>query len=187
MSYYEQQHYLNEISKLPYITLAVDGNHENFDKLNDYPIEIWKGGKVHKIRENIIHLMRGQVYDIEGTKIFTMGGAYSIDKYMRKEGYSWWPQEMPNDKEYKEAIKNLEAANMKVDIILSHTAPTEITYMMGYRPDLHEAALQNFLQWILETVDFKLWCFGHFHTDSYITDKIRAVYFDVVSYPSSGE
>ena len=38
----------------------------------------------------------------------TFGGAYSIDKYMRKPHASWWPQEMPTDEEMKEANFNLE-------------------------------------------------------------------------------
>ena len=59
----------------PFTTLFVDGNHENFDRLYEYPVEVWKGGKVHKIRPSVIHLMRGQVYQIEGKKIFTFCGA----------------------------------------------------------------------------------------------------------------
>ena len=49
--------------------LFIDGNHENFDKLNSYPVETWCGGKVHKIRNNVIHLMCGEVYCIEGNTI----------------------------------------------------------------------------------------------------------------------
>lgn len=49
-----------------FTTLFVDGNHENFDRLYDYPVEEWHGGKVHKIRPSVIHLMRGQVFDIDG-------------------------------------------------------------------------------------------------------------------------
>ena len=49
-----------------YTTLFVDGNHENFDRLYQYPVEEWHGGKVHKIRPSVIHLMRGQIFDIEG-------------------------------------------------------------------------------------------------------------------------
>lgn len=73
----------------------MDGNHENFDLINEYPVEEWCGGKVHIIRcdkegkPKIIHLMRGQVFEIEGKKIFTVGGAYSIDKYMRTPHRSW--------------------------------------------------------------------------------------------------
>lgn len=65
--------------------LFIDGNHENFDKLYSYPVETWYGGKVHKI---VIHLMRGEVYSIEGSSIFVMDGGYSIDKYRRTEGIS---------------------------------------------------------------------------------------------------
>ena len=59
----------------PFSTLFVDGNHENFDRLYAYPVEEWNGGKVHKIRPSVIHLMRGQVFVLEGKRIFTFGGA----------------------------------------------------------------------------------------------------------------
>ena len=63
----------------PFTTLFVDGNHENFDRLYGYPVEIWNGGKIHRIRPSVIHLMRGQIYELEGKKIFTFGGASSHD------------------------------------------------------------------------------------------------------------
>lgn len=55
------------------------GNHENFDRLYQYPVEDWHSGKVHKIRESVLHLMRGQVFEIEEKKIFSFGGASSHD------------------------------------------------------------------------------------------------------------
>ena len=60
-------------------TLFVDGNHENFTRLNSLPIEEWHGGRVHKIREHVIHLMRGEMFDLDGKMIFTFGGARSHD------------------------------------------------------------------------------------------------------------
>jgi len=60
-------------------TLFVDGNHENFDLLNALPVAEWNGGKVHRIGEKIIHLMRGQMFELDGKTIFTMGGAPSHD------------------------------------------------------------------------------------------------------------
>ena len=60
-----------------FTTLFVSGNHENFDRLMDYPVEEWHGGKIQRIRPSVIHLMRGQVYELEGKKIFTFGGACS--------------------------------------------------------------------------------------------------------------
>lgn len=38
---------LNRLEALPFTVLFVDGNHENFDALNEYPVEQWHGGKVH--------------------------------------------------------------------------------------------------------------------------------------------
>ncbi len=183
VAYVEQQHQLNELENLPYMTLFVDGNHENFDLIESYPVEMWNGGKIHRIRSNILHLMRGQVYDIDGVKLFSMGGAYSIDKYMRRERYSWWPQEQPNNEEYKEATKNLEAVGYKVDVVVTHTAPQSIIYRMGKAPDVHDTQLTGYLDWLLrDKLDFKQWYFGHFHIDAEMDDKVRALYYDVVPY-----
>ena len=63
----------------PFTTLFVSGNHENFDRLMADPVEEWHGGKVQRIRPSVIHLIRGQVYKLEGKKIFTFGGASSHD------------------------------------------------------------------------------------------------------------
>jgi len=68
-----------------FTTLFIDGNHENHDLLDSYPVEEWCGGKVHRITDSIIHLMRGQVFVINGIKFFTMGGAESTDKAWRKK------------------------------------------------------------------------------------------------------
>lgn len=62
-----------------YTTLFVDGNHENFTRLNVLPVEEWHGGRVHKIREHVIHLMRGEMFSINSQKVFTFGGARSHD------------------------------------------------------------------------------------------------------------
>lgn len=59
--------------------LFIDGNHENFNLLNAHDASEWNGGKVHRIGENITHLMRGQVFEIGGKTFFTMGGAASHD------------------------------------------------------------------------------------------------------------
>ena len=185
MAYLEEREKLDALSELPYTVLFVDGNHENFDRLNnEYEIKEWCGGKVHMIRPNVLHLMRGQVFSIEGKRIFTMGGGYSRDKYMRREGFSWWSCEMPSNEEYREAAENLKNNGNSVDIIISHTAPAEIVYAMGSAPDPHEAELNGFFDWIAHEVSFDKWYFGHWHRDEEIYYKFRAVYFDLlgVSY-----
>ena len=172
--------FLTDLEKKKYNICFCCGNHENFDALEKYEVEEWNGGKVHRIRKNVFHLMRGQVYTIENKKIFTFGGAYSIDRYMRKEHISWWRQEIPSNEEYKEASENLKRHEYKVDYVVTHTAPREIILRMGHNPDMHDAELTGFLEWIMYEISYKAWFFGHWHMDKEIDNKHRALWFDVV-------
>lgn len=53
-------------SNLPFQILWVQGNHENYNMIEEYPIEEWNGGKVrHIVRDKVILLERGQVFHIE--------------------------------------------------------------------------------------------------------------------------
>lgn len=175
----EEKTHLDALEKKPYTILWVDGNHENFEALYKYPIESWNGGAVHRIRKNIFHLMRGQVFTIEGKKFFTFGGAYSIDRYMRTKGISYWDEELPDSNAYEEATQNLLKHGKKVDYIISHTAPREIIRKMGYYPDAHDMELTGFLEWVMYEVEYKKWFFGHFHEDKIVDEKHRALYFDI--------
>ena len=157
----------------------IDGNHENFDALNAYPVEKWKGGNVHRIRNNIFHLMRGQIFRIGGQSIFVMGGAYSRDRAMRTEGLSYWRAELPSREEYEEAARNLALHRFSVDYIISHTAPREIIRRMGRQLDPHDAELTGFLEWIMYETEYKEWFFGHWHTEKTVGNH-RALWFDVV-------
>ena len=170
--YWSEETFYDFLSAQKYTVLFIDGNHENFDKLYSYPIGTWCGGRVHKIRQNVIHLMRGEVYCIEDISIFVMGGGYSIDKYLRTEGVSWWSQEMPSEEEYDNALENLRNADFKVDYIITHTAPSETVYYLstlrslGIKNDVvQEQQLTIFLDEIQWKVTYKHWYFGHFHVD----------------------
>lgn len=68
-----QELLLDSLAEIPFTILFVSGNHENYELLAQYPITEWNGGKVQMIRPNVIHLMRGQVYSIDGSSFFTMG------------------------------------------------------------------------------------------------------------------
>lgn len=154
------------LRNLPVTTLFIDGNHEDFNSLNSYPVDEWNGGKVHIIEKGIIHLMRGQVYDIDGTTFFSFGGGASIDKEVRSEGFDWFEEEIPSDEEYKEGLLNLKKNGYEVDFILTHTGPREVISAMGYGEENDdEIKLRRYLQQIADNVDFSEWYFGHFHED----------------------
>ena len=175
----EEKYWLDWLNKKNYTTLFVDGNHENHSPLNSYPIETWNGGKVHRIRDSILHLMRGQVFTIDSHTFFTMGGADSVDKDWRTPGISWWPEEMPSGEEYKEAILNLYNYENEVDYIITHTAPTSIVNQLI--PEIKPPdRLTDFLEDIKKSVKYKHWYFGHFHDDRDIDKKHTLLYYNII-------
>lgn len=54
---------LDWLNEKNFITLFVDGNYENFARLYNYSVEEWHSGKVHKIRDSILYLMRGEIFE----------------------------------------------------------------------------------------------------------------------------
>jgi len=193
---------LDRLSKRNFTTLFVDGNHENFTRLyNDYPVEKWHGGKIHKIRNSVFHLMRGEVFEIDDKKIFAFGGAKSHDiqdgilnmdeeekiyEY-RKMGanfrirdFSWWDLELPTDEEMQNGFNNLEKVNYKVDYIITHCCPTSIQAVLGggtYKKDY----LTDYFQEIMEKCEFKKWYFGHYHDYRKIDSQFTLLYEDIIS------
>ena len=170
---YWWRHWLDE---KPWTTLFVDGNHENFDLLYQFPSQNKFGGIVRQISDSIFHLTRGQVFNIDGLKFFTMGGATSHDKGFRRDYVSWWPQEMPNYAEYEEALYNLEQNKWKVDYILTHCAPASIQKAINqsYQTD----ALTLFLEQIAAQTSYKKWYFGHYHMD-FCIQKFQCLYNNI--------
>ena len=186
-----------------FTTLFVDGNHENFDRLYDYPVENWHGGKVHKIRPSVIHLMRGQVFDIDDRSIFTFGGASSHDidggilepddpdyKKKKKEldqGWlpyrinhvSWWKQELPSEEEMEEGRKNLALQHNTVDFIVTHCCSSSTQAMLGgslYKPDMETTYLEE----IKQNTKFKKWFFGHYHDNRNVSAEEILLYEQII-------
>lgn len=170
--------WLDWLSAKPYTTLFVDGNHENFDLLEQYPISSWHGGDVQLIRPNVIHLMRGQIYNINNKIFFTMGGAASTDKYLRKEGVSWWRQEMPSSEELQTGLNNLDTYDNNVDYIITHCAPNEVLKQIN--PYYERDSLTGYLEIVRQTVDFKKWFMGHYHEDREFGGKYLVLYNKIV-------
>ena len=167
---------LDFISCLPFTTLFIDGNHENHERLNSMRVVNFSGGKAHKVYDSIYHLMRGQVYEIAGKRIFTFGGASSIDKHLRTEGISWWKEEEFNYCEANTAYENLNKIGWEVDYVLTHSAPFSI------RDKLFESnkpsSTERMLEAMLRNIKFKRWYFGHYHIDKKM-DNFTAMYENI--------
>lgn len=175
----KEERRLNYLSKMGIEILFIDGNHENHILLKEYPITTMYEGKVHKIRNNIIHLIRGEVYKINQETYFVFGGANSTDIEYRKEGKTWWKEEKPSEEDKTNAYINLKKHNYKVDYVLTHTCyPLALTHVDG---DTRIDDVSNYLASIREKIKYKYWFFGHMHKDYDISDlNTRCIYNDVI-------
>jgi hypothetical protein len=177
-----EKYWLNWLEQKPFHTLFVDGNHENFSLLNSFPIKEWNKGSVHAVRKNVLHLMRGHIFEIEGKRYFTFGGAQSHDIQYRVEGKSWWKEEIPSNQEMEEGYRKLESVNWQVDYIITHTAPTDVIKKL-FQPE--KAAKQidqvsNYLESIRQKARYSKWFFGHFHKDIEIDSAFISIYKKVL-------
>lgn len=207
-----ERHDFDWLSEKPYSICFVSGNHENYDMLDQMEVKEWHGGKVNFIRDNIIHLRRGQVFDINGMKLFTFGGASCHDirdgildagdpefrekkKKLDRNGgmyrinhQSWWEQELPTEEEMQEGLRNLKAHNWKVDYIFSHCAASGIQRDLDggqgiYQPDI----LTDYLEEIKQQTAYQWWMFGHYHRNSKLSEKEYVLYEQIVRIPDDKE
>jgi predicted phosphodiesterase len=150
-----------------YDILFVDGNHENFNRIERLGTIQKYGNDVGVYLDNVFHLRRGNIYTIEGKKFFIFGGGLSIDKAFRIPHISYWEQELPNFKEYKNGLDNLEKENWKVDYILTHEAPESIAneLLRKHRWTHKDPAynLPKYLEEVKNKTTFKHWFFAHYH------------------------
>lgn len=203
----EEEYYLDLLEEKPFYTLFVDGNHENFDKLYQYPVKEWHGGMVHEIRPHVLHLMRGQVFTIEGKKFFTFGGASSHDiqdgildandyqsydkfnkawnqwnregKMFRIKGLSWWPQELPTEEEMDVGRRNLEKHNNKVDFIITHSPSASIIALLGHGL-YKQDRLTQYLEEVKCNTEYTKMFSGHMHINKAINDKDICLYEQII-------
>lgn len=175
----EDEMLLDELDSKNYNILFVDGSHENFDLLNDYDIVEIYGGKAHKIRDNIYHLIRGEIYTISGKKYLVFGGGESLDKDIRKEGVSYWKEEIPSKEDWDNLKINLNKYNNYVDYVLTYTPPSEdlkiIGAELGSNLGKGNDISQN-LQLLADSVKYKKWYHSYYHFDIEISRKHTNIY-----------
>ena len=195
----EENAALDWLAAQSFYVAFVDGNHENFDILNAMKTEYWNGGKVNFIRDSIIHLKRGQVFNIQGLSFFTFGGARchdikdgildkkdpdfkeKYDKLMadpkalfRINRESWWKEELPSIEECNEGLRNLELHGNKVDYIITHSPSVSEQFMYYHSNETDD--LMIYLENILNKVKFKRHFFGHLHMDRRLEDRSQCLY-----------
>lgn len=173
---------LRNLGKRKYNICFVDGTHENFSILNKFPAEDKFGGKARNITGNLYHLMRGQVYTIEGMKVFTMGGGELPEAELLFEDEDTGHPELPTKEELLSAVNNLEQNNFEVDLIITHEPPSKTRefLLMQKNEKFSVTALNAFLDEIAVQCKYKKWYFGSMHTDKFISENQVAVFRNIL-------
>ena len=167
----------------------LDGTHENFDLLSRCRETVWKGGHVRRVSGNLYNLMRGQVFNIEGHKIFTFGGGESEDRDIRAEQGKWWKEELPTPEEFKVGAENLDEIECKVDYILTHEPPQLMKSAMQLRAGVEQrvSGLNGYLEEISRSCEYRHWYFGSMHEDRTLTPKFTCVFNKILPIDGNGE
>lgn len=175
--YLSMKETIAKYSSIGLTVIFVDGNHENFEILNKFPIVNKYGAKMHLISKNIFHVLRGEILNINDLKLLCIGGAISIDRHYRTLGVSYWKEEVIGKDDINNAIKNLKKYNYKVDYVLTHSCDSKtLKKYFGYYGD----ECTDRLTFIDKLVNYKHWYFGHYHVDKVISDKKRCFYNDIL-------
>lgn len=100
----------------------LDGNHDDHDQLdslvaNDANFE--PDGSI-EIAPGVHYWRRGSVVVWHGRRIGFLGGAVSLDRFQRRAGVSWWPQESTTAADVARLVANTAAHGGRLDVLCTH-------------------------------------------------------------------
>ena len=179
----KEEKLLKKIGKQKFTVCFIDGTHENFALLKEYETTEFYGGVAQHITGNLYHLMRGQVYDFDGTTVFTMVGVESPDIDIRSDGNSWSGDEIPTEADLLEGAKNLKVRGNKVDIIITHEPPMKIKGFLKLKDKepVRVTGLNTYFEELGAACEYTRWFFGSMHIDKFISSSHIAVFQNVVN------
>lgn len=123
----------------------IRGNHDNPELCNVHPQYLGDFG----FREDL--------------NLFFVGGAKSIDTYIRTEGVNWWRDEELTVKQFNDAYDLF--CEKKPKIMVTHDCPVDIKrgFIRPNYPNDNWTHTQQALQAMWQQYQPDLWLFGHYH------------------------
>lgn len=142
---------------------------------------------------HIRYLVDGGLYNFNGIITYTIGGAYSVDKWYRilRAGYTeennnpkatgWFANEMLDEMERATILTF--SKDLTVDLVLTHTCPLSWEPTDLFLPYLDQSkvdkTMETFLEKVKKTVNWKIWLFGHYHDDRLVRPGVEMFYTDI--------
>lgn len=160
------------------------GNHDARPERVPTMEKVWNDdvtGMIYQERRypNIHYFIDGETYHINGYRVLTIGGAYSVDKdYRIARGAIWYPDEQLNGTE-RVKIKNLVKGEY-FDFVLTHTAPISWEPSDLFLSMIDQSSVDKttelWLDQIRKSITYKIWLFGHYHQDRLERPGVQLMY-----------
>jgi 3-oxoacid CoA-transferase subunit A len=121
-------------------------------------------------------------YEINGKKVLTIPGAYSVDKWYRLQNdWQWFADEQLTDYEMQWAEEM--AKNKKYDFVFSHTCPydwmpTDL-FLNCIDQSTVDKSMELWLNKFRHMFSWDVWCFAHYHTDRLERPHVEIFYQEV--------
>lgn len=203
-------HNIEWLNNRKWTTLAIAGNHDDRDAIEQMPIVKKWGGLVRQMTvngisfQNIFYVDSPQVLTIQGKKCLIIPGAEShdiddgildpeepefrrrlkimrdSDKMYRIKHWTWWENEAVDIKTAKILLAQYKGEHF--DLILTHDAPALMNQWYG-RSGFREISTEGqlFLEELRKTLDFDSWFHGHFHmNEQYPFDERIMCLFNMI-------
>ena len=196
------QNLKRNIQNTGFTIYCVRGNHEerpeNLPNMRSVYDENVKG-EIFQEDEypNIRYLKDGGEYDINGSYVLCIGGAYSVDKwyrlnrvgvtgkldkdYLNPRKTGWFPDEQLLDWEMTTIEK--EHFGKHYDVILTHTCPISWEprdlFLAGLDQSTVDKSMEKWLDDFKNHIDWKIWLFGHYHDDRLVRPGVEMYFNDI--------
>lgn len=155
------------MEKVPYRstlpTFWIDGNHEDFHALYDLigsgDIEPTPSG-FYEVRRNQFYIPRGTCWTWGKTTFIGCGGGYSIDRYHRTLGDTYFNEELITQRDFLKVVSE----NSKCDVLVTHDAPLHAPLQDDYKADPTTEANRFAVYKMMQYLDPKYLFHGHYHS-----------------------
>lgn len=139
--------YSHLLELMPTQHKILGGNHDNYDKITDWP---------HYLGDYGLH----QIPEFNNCIFFVRGG-FSIDRQYRIEGVSWWVKEELSIRQCHEALAKYNRT--RPSFVISHECPIDIVPFVTDYTHIIKTRTNQLLNQMFAIHQPKIWVFAHFH------------------------
>lgn len=137
---------------------------------------------------NIRYFLDGGEYTIDGHSVLAIGGAYSVDKWLRLSlatanatWTGWFAGEQLTESEMVTILNSVTGKHY--DFVFTHTCPLDWEpvdlFLGGIDQTTVDKTMEVWLNELKEKIDWTVWLFGHYHADRLERPGVEMFYKDV--------